>query len=92
MVVSTASRGGGRSLSFSSASLVGKRVWVRIFSLQGRESRVKITMLGSCLGGKKLRELTLMAEEIQHANMLHLSKTFPRALLGSSFCTLNCRR
>ena len=49
-------------------------------------------MEGSCLGGKKLRELTLMAVEIQFASMLHLSKTFPRALLGSSFCNLNCRR
>ena len=92
MVVSSASRGGGRSLSFKSASLGMNWVWLRILSFSARVSREKITMEGSCLGGKKLRELTLMAEEIQFANMLHLSKTFPKVLLGSSFCNLNCRR
>ena len=92
MVVSSASRGGGRSFSLRSVSLVLNPAWLRILSLAGRVSREKITMLGSCLGEKKFLELTLIVEDIQHANMLHLSKTVPSVLPGSSSCSLNCRR
>ena len=63
-----------------------------IESLSGRELRLKITMLGSCLGEKKFRQGTFMAVVIQLARILHLSRSCPVELPGSSLPSLICRR
>ena len=92
MMVSSASRGGGRSLSLNSVSLVVNCGWLRILSFSGREKREKITMVGSCLGEKKLEQVTSILAEIQFAKMLHLSMICPEVLLGSSSAIRICRR
>ena len=49
-------------------------------------------MVGSCLGEKKLEQVTSILVEIQFAKMLHLSMICPEVLLGSSSANRICRR
>ena len=83
MVVSSASRGGGRSLRLFSVSLVGNRLCWVILSLSWRDSRVKYTMLGSCLGEKKFEQQISSLADIQFAKILHLRKRVFGSMPGS---------